>query len=61
MKFCSFRSRSELVSALKISGFVELSEPEVLPLSDGEQNADNLTVVKIECKKPNFEARIDLY
>ncbi|XP_075224563.1 cytokine induced apoptosis inhibitor 1 [Lycorma delicatula] len=59
----SLRSESELRSSLKISGWVEISNSQNVLLSDSEKglikgllkNNDNFQLIKVECKKPNFE------
>ncbi|KAJ1529193.1 hypothetical protein ONE63_005998 [Megalurothrips usitatus] len=46
------RSAEKLLSSLKISGFISLSEPSDVPQAD---NGEGTKVLQIKCQKPNFE------
>jgi len=60
----SLRTASKLASALKLSGFINVSQPETLPISKGnveeydkhfQHHESDISLIEIRANKPNFE------
>lgn len=49
------KSKDKLVSLLKLSGFMDISEPVKVELSEGEAIPDNMEVYRLQGAKPDYE------
>lgn len=49
------RSSRKLSSALKINGFMSVTEPTEVPLADAEEG---VKILQIKCQKPNYEVSV---
>ncbi|XP_035218416.1 anamorsin homolog isoform X2 [Stegodyphus dumicola] len=60
----NFRTAAKLASALKLSGFINISKPETIPIKKANveeyekhfhQNEDDVSLIEVRANKPNFE------